>query len=77
MADEAPSPEVIAQLAAWFRRNGYVRRQNPDRLATEGYMEYKKGEEKSFNFLVGQAMKKLKGKGSPQLINKVLKERLG
>ena len=44
MADEAPSPEVVAQLAAWFRRNGYVRRQNPTRLE-EPYGSYKKGEE--------------------------------
>ena len=44
MADATPSPEVIAQLATWFRRNGYVRRQNPTRLE-EPYGSYEKGEE--------------------------------
>ncbi|HYC79559.1 MAG TPA: Asp-tRNA(Asn)/Glu-tRNA(Gln) amidotransferase subunit GatB [Candidatus Binatia bacterium] len=32
--------------------------------------------EKAFGFLVGQAMKELKGKGNPQLINEILKKEL-
>ena len=39
--------------------------------------EYKKGEAKAFNYLVGQAMKQLKGKGSPAVITNMLKEVLG
>jgi len=35
--------------------------------------DYKKGEEKSFNFLVGQVMRKTKGKASPDVVNKLLK----
>jgi len=35
--------------------------------------DYKKGEEKSFNFLVGQVMRKSKGKASPDVVNKLLK----
>jgi len=38
--------------------------------------DYKAGQEKSFGFLVGQAMKELKGKGNPQKINELLKEKL-
>ena len=38
--------------------------------------EYKSGKEKLFSFFVGQAMKESKGKGNPQLINKILKEKL-
>tara|TARA_Y100001935_G_scaffold252889_1_gene257761 strand:- start:72 stop:1535 length:1464 start_codon:yes stop_codon:yes gene_type:complete len=38
--------------------------------------EYKNGKEKLFSFFVGQAMKESKGKGNPQLINKILKEKL-
>ncbi|PIR96640.1 MAG: Asp-tRNA(Asn)/Glu-tRNA(Gln) amidotransferase GatCAB subunit B [Candidatus Doudnabacteria bacterium CG10_big_fil_rev_8_21_14_0_10_42_18] len=38
--------------------------------------DYKAGQQKSFGFLVGQAMKELKGKGNPQVINKLLKEKL-
>lgn len=38
--------------------------------------DYKAGQEKSFGFLVGQAMKELKGKGNPQLVNDLLKSKL-
>jgi aspartyl-tRNA(Asn)/glutamyl-tRNA(Gln) amidotransferase subunit B len=38
--------------------------------------DYKAGEQKSFGFLVGQAMKELKGKGNPQMINEILKKKL-
>ena len=38
--------------------------------------EYKSGKEKLFGFFVGQVMKESKGKGNPQLINKILKEKL-
>ncbi len=37
--------EVIRELGRFFRRNGYVRRQNPKRLKRDGYMGYKKGDE--------------------------------
>ena len=38
--------------------------------------EYKSGKEKLFGFFVGQVMKESKGKGNPQLINKILKDKL-
>ncbi len=38
--------------------------------------DYKGGEQKSFGFLVGQTMKELKGKGNPQKINELLKQKL-
>jgi hypothetical protein len=40
-----PPARVLDHLAAFFDRNGYVRRQNPKRLAREGYRGYKKGDE--------------------------------
>ncbi|MBS3175518.1 Asp-tRNA(Asn)/Glu-tRNA(Gln) amidotransferase subunit GatB [Candidatus Woesearchaeota archaeon] len=36
--------------------------------------EYLEGNEKSFNFLVGQIMKSTKGKGDPKIINELLKK---
>ncbi len=39
--------------------------------------DYKNGKTQAMGFLVGQAMKETKGKGNPQLINKMLKEMLG
>ena len=38
--------------------------------------DYASGNEKSFGFLVGMAMKELKGKGNPQIVNEVLKKQL-
>ena len=38
--------------------------------------EYKSGKDKLFGFFVGQVMKVSKGKGNPQMINKILKEKL-
>ncbi|HVY68183.1 MAG TPA: Asp-tRNA(Asn)/Glu-tRNA(Gln) amidotransferase subunit GatB [Patescibacteria group bacterium] len=38
--------------------------------------DFKAGQEKSFGFLVGQAMKELKGKGNPQVINQLLRKKL-
>ncbi|OGG42102.1 glutaminyl-tRNA synthase (glutamine-hydrolyzing) subunit B [Candidatus Jorgensenbacteria bacterium RIFCSPLOWO2_01_FULL_45_25b] len=38
--------------------------------------DYKKGNENSLKFLVGQTMKKLKGRGNPELIQQTLKQEL-
>jgi aspartyl-tRNA(Asn)/glutamyl-tRNA(Gln) amidotransferase subunit B len=38
---------------------------------------YKGGEEKLLGFFVGQAMKAMKGKANPQLLNELLKKKLG
>lgn len=38
--------------------------------------DYLAGMEKSFGFLVGQTMKELKGKGNPQVVNQILKNKL-
>ena len=43
---------------------------------TDKVEEYKSGKDKLFGFFVGQAMKESKGKGNPQLINKILKNKL-
>ena len=40
-------------------------------------IEYKNGNQKALNSLVGQTMKKLGGKADPQIVNKLLKENLG
>lgn len=38
--------------------------------------EYRKGKEKLFGFFVGQVMKATKGQASPEVVNKILKEKL-
>ena len=39
--------------------------------------EYKEGKDKSFNFLVGQSMRALKGKAPSSEVTRILKELLG
>ncbi|MHB8841693.1 MAG: Asp-tRNA(Asn)/Glu-tRNA(Gln) amidotransferase subunit GatB, partial [Candidatus Aquicultor sp.] len=38
--------------------------------------EYHEGKDRAFGFLVGQAMRLTKGRGNPQLINRLLREKL-
>src|SRR5207249_2503443 len=45
MRQSVPSPAVVEQLAAFFRRNGYVRWQDASRQKADGYWAYKKGDE--------------------------------
>jgi aspartyl-tRNA(Asn)/glutamyl-tRNA(Gln) amidotransferase subunit B len=45
--------------------------ENPE--AAEGI---RAGREKAMAFLVGQVMKKTKGKANPQLVNKILREKI-
>ena len=39
-------------------------------------LEYKSGKEKLYGFFVGEVMKISSGKANPQLVNKILKEKL-
>ncbi|NIM03870.1 Asp-tRNA(Asn)/Glu-tRNA(Gln) amidotransferase subunit GatB [bacterium] len=48
-----------------------VLKENPDAVE-----EYGKGKQKAIGHLVGQVMRKTQGKANPQLVNKILKERL-
>ena len=48
MSSSPDTDSAIEQLTAVFRRSGYVRRQSSRRLAAEGYMGYKKGDEVRF-----------------------------
>jgi aspartyl-tRNA(Asn)/glutamyl-tRNA(Gln) amidotransferase subunit B len=43
----------------------------------EAVNDFKKGKKEALSFLVGQVMKKTKGKASPQVVNRLLKERIG
>ena len=38
--------------------------------------DYKNGKEKLFGFFVGQIMKESRGKANPQIVNKILKDKL-
>ena len=43
----------------------------------ESIEDIKNGKDRAFGYLVGQAMKKTKGKGNPVEINALLKEKIG
>jgi aspartyl-tRNA(Asn)/glutamyl-tRNA(Gln) amidotransferase subunit B len=45
---------------------------NPDKVE-----QYKGGKEKLFGFFVGQVMKASKGSANPQVVNEILKTKLG
>jgi aspartyl-tRNA(Asn)/glutamyl-tRNA(Gln) amidotransferase subunit B len=51
---------------------GRVLEGNPDLVEA-----YRKGKEKLFGFFVGQVMKETRGKANPQLVNELLRKRLG
>ena len=44
---------------------------NPSSIA-----DYKAGKDRALGFLVGQCMKEMKGKGNPQILNKLILEEL-
>jgi aspartyl-tRNA(Asn)/glutamyl-tRNA(Gln) amidotransferase subunit B len=43
----------------------------------EAVEKFKKGEEKAFHFIVGQVMKKTKGKAKPDIVHNILKKLIG
>ena len=48
-----------------------VLQQNPKMVE-----DYKNGKDKLFGFFVGQVMKESKGKANPQIVNKILQDKL-
>jgi len=63
--------EVVSDEGALKETVKKVVEANPQSVA-----DYKAGKAKSVGFLVGQAMKETKGKGNPQLLNKLIVEYL-
>ena len=61
ISDEGAIKEVVDRIVA----------ANPQSI-----VDYKAGKDRALGFLVGQCMKELKGKGNPQIINKLVLEHL-
>jgi aspartyl-tRNA(Asn)/glutamyl-tRNA(Gln) amidotransferase subunit B len=80
MENEASVDEVIEKLGlkqvsddgAIIAMIDEIMGANEDKVA-----EYRSGKEKLFGFFVGQVMKASKGSANPQVVNKLLKEKLG
>jgi len=45
MKNQRQENAALTKLAWFFRRNGYIRRQNHSRVKAEGFQKYKKGDE--------------------------------
>ncbi len=73
-------------IDSYVKANGLTQIQDESALAAvveqvlaanpQSVSDYKAGKEKAFGFLVGQAMRALKGQGDPKAVNKLLRERL-
>jgi len=61
----------VSDEATLLKAIGDVLQANPQHVA-----DYRAGKEKLFGFFVGQVMKATKGQANPQLLNRLLKERL-
>jgi len=63
---------------AMIRDDGFIEAAVDKVLAANGKSveDYRFGKKKAFGFLVGQTMKALKGKGDPQIVNRILREKL-
>lgn len=85
--------ELLAEAESDFDVEGYINKNNLLAVSDSGKLrkfcaevieenlkavdEYKAGNSKSFNFLIGQVMRKTKGKASPKEVNEILKELIG
>lgn len=63
--------EVVSDTGALSEAVRKVLEANPQSVA-----DFRSGKEKAFGFLIGQAMKEMRGKADPQLINSLLKGEL-
>jgi len=80
MFENPNNPEKIVQEKGWVQISdeGAIKKvvmkvleNNPQSIA-----DYKAGKDRALGFLVGQAMKETRGKGNPQMLNKMFLEEL-
>ena len=72
LSSEAKNTALGAMAAALRDETASILAANADKVA-----QYKAGKDALFGFFVGQAMKAMAGKANPQLVNQVLREKLG
>ncbi|MCK5916669.1 MAG: Asp-tRNA(Asn)/Glu-tRNA(Gln) amidotransferase GatCAB subunit B, partial [Deltaproteobacteria bacterium] len=78
-ADNDPGKIVASQGLAQMSDSGALTSMIDDILAANAdkVKEYQAGKTKMFGFFVGQVMKKSKGQANPQMVNELIKERIG
>ncbi|MDX1701491.1 MAG: Asp-tRNA(Asn)/Glu-tRNA(Gln) amidotransferase subunit GatB, partial [Melioribacteraceae bacterium] len=80
MLDEKKDPETIVKEKNLIQITDTSEIESAIDKVIENYPsqveEFKSGKEKVLGFMVGQVMKETKGKANPQLVNKILREKL-
>ena len=78
-ADNDPRQIVASQGLAQMSDAGELASLVEGIVAANGekVKEYQQGKEKLFGFFVGQVMKQTKGQANPQMVNQLLKEKIG
>ncbi len=78
-ADNNPRKIVEDQGLAQMSDSGELEAMIDEIIVANGdkVTEYQQGKVKLFGFFVGQVMKKSKGQANPQMVNKLLKEKIG
>ena len=75
------SPHAVSTFVQRLGRSGRVNNASEMFFAIsenpKAVEDYKKGEEKSFQFLIGMVMRKSKGQADPAVVNKIMKELIG
>ncbi|WP_069650260.1 Asp-tRNA(Asn)/Glu-tRNA(Gln) amidotransferase subunit GatB [Caloranaerobacter ferrireducens] len=80
MFEEGKNPKIIVKEKGLLQMsNASELERIVDKIMEENKQsveDYKKGKEKVLGFLIGQVMKATKGKANPQLVNKIILEKL-
>ena len=76
MVTSSVDPDVKSQSAARIYDEASIEKSVHEVLGTnaKAVLDYKSGKQESFNFLVGQVMRKTQGRGDPETIRKLLKK---
>ena len=74
-AEEIISQEKLGQINNEKELEEIIQRVMMQNL--KAVTDFKKGKDKALFFLVGQAMRETKGRANPDLVNKLLKEKMG
>ena len=76
MVVSSVDPESKSQSSARIYDEASIEKTINEVLGTnaKAVLDYKSGKQESFNFLVGQVMRKTQGRGDPETIRKLLKK---
>jgi aspartyl-tRNA(Asn)/glutamyl-tRNA(Gln) amidotransferase subunit B len=80
LEDRRPVAEIIAELGiGQISDDSFIRREAEEVIAGHGSVveDLRKGKKNALNFLVGQVMKRTKGKANPAAVSEVIQKLVG